>query len=104
MKYTRKDTTIDAWTVTDILNRWNTHGADGLPESVLHAYDDGRLDFPSALIGTHDLDRIDVVTHHGLVIGNHGAWLIRGPEGEFYICRADIFADAYTLQGKETPA
>lgn len=104
MKYIKNPVTVDAWTVTDLIRRWQTQGRDGLPESVVDAYDRGILDFPSGYLGeSPDIERLEVVTPHGLVVAQHGSWIVRGIEGEFYPVKNDIFVTTYTPLNQPRP-
>lgn len=38
---------------------------------------------------------IEIKTLEGVMRGNHGDWLIRGVNGEFYPCKPDIFEATY---------
>ena len=38
---------------------------------------------------------VDIKTLEGTMRASHGAYIIKGVQGEFYPCRADIFAQTY---------
>lgn len=61
----------------------------------------GRADFhhPSGSGGTTTLA---IRTLEGEMLAQPGDWIIRGVQGEFYPCRADIFAATYEPAGSET--
>jgi len=40
---------------------------------------------------------IHIQTLEGEMTANIGDWIIKGVKGEFYPCRADIFAETYEL-------
>lgn len=95
MKFVKKPVIIDAWSVSDLIRRYEDRGAEGLPEPIAAAYEDGRIDFPSGLIGSPP-SRIDVITLEGIMQANHGWWIIKGVQGELYPCKGSIFKDTYT--------
>lgn len=39
-------------------------------------------------------------TLHGLVTAEVGDWIIRGPQGDFWPCKPDIFEDSYEQCGE----
>jgi len=44
---------------------------------------------------TRDLVDFAIETLEGTMIAHKGDWIIKGVKGEFYPCRADIFAETY---------
>ncbi|MEU3903307.1 hypothetical protein AB0F20_05760 [Streptomyces goshikiensis] len=38
---------------------------------------------------------IEIDTLEGVMRGDHGDWIIKGVQGEFYPCKPDIFAASY---------
>lgn len=42
-----------------------------------------------------------IYTISGVVVANHGEWIVRGVKGELYPCRADIFESTYEPAGDE---
>lgn len=87
---------VQAWKVSDLLDRWATHGEAGLPLTIAEAYQAGHLDFPSPLIGDTGPDRIDVITHVGITQASHGWWLVLGPEG-LRPCSPEVFCSDYEV-------
>ena len=94
MKFRKKPVTVDAWRVTDLINRFALNGLEALPEPVCDAYENGVIDFPTGFVGKPP-DRIDVITMEGIMQANHGWWLIRGVAGELYPCEGAIFSQTY---------
>lgn len=45
--------------------------------------------------------RLIVMTLHGEVYADPGDWVIRGPSGDYYPCKPDIFAATYELVEEE---
>jgi hypothetical protein len=43
---------------------------------------------------------IEIRTLEGIMRANIGDWIIKGVRGEFYPCRADIFAETYERVGR----
>ena len=41
------------------------------------------------------LNRFEINTLEGTMVANLGSYIIKGVEGEFYPCRADIFEQTY---------
>lgn len=95
MKYVKKAIVVDAWKVTDLINRFANNGVAALPEPVADAYLNGTIDFPTGFIH-HQPERLDVITLEGIMTAHHGWWLVQGTRGEFYPVRADAFADTFT--------
>jgi hypothetical protein len=54
----------------------------------------GRFAGEHALFDGRD-DALDVITIEGRLQASVGDWIIKGVAGEFYPCRADIFAVTY---------
>lgn len=48
-----------------------------------------------------DSDSYDIETIEGTMTAQHGDWIIRGIEGEFYPCKPDIFAATYEEVAQE---
>lgn len=42
-----------------------------------------------------DLMRLDIHTLEGVMTAQHGDWIIKGIQGEFYPCKPDIFDATY---------
>jgi hypothetical protein len=100
VKFVKKPVTVDAWAVTDLIDRFAQGGVDALPEPIAAAYDDGRLEFPSPFLGDFSVERIDVITLEGIMQANHGWWLVLGTRGELYPVRADAFRDTFSPVGR----
>lgn len=94
MKVRKKPVTVEAWKVTDLLKQWDAHGLPGMPLPIADAYEEGRLEFSTTMVGAKP-ERLDVITLEGIMSAAHGWWLILGITGELYPCRADIFWETY---------
>lgn len=56
------------------------------------------IDFTNGLVKLNDIDREFTVydrLHDTWVKFEHGDWIIKGVQGEFYPCRNDVFAATY---------
>lgn len=38
---------------------------------------------------------VEIKTLEGVMVANHGDWIIKGVKGEFYPCKPDIFEATY---------
>ena len=62
------------------------------PMSVI----EGRQHYPASGVSIDPRDgRLIISTLEGLHWADHGDWIIRGVQGEFYPCKPDIFAATY---------
>jgi hypothetical protein len=96
VRFVKKPIVVEAWEVTDLINRWNAYGVNGLPLSVAEGYENGLLEFPTPFLGDFSVERLDVITPEGIMQARHGWWLVRGIKGEFYPCRDDVFETTYS--------
>lgn len=78
MKYRKKPIVIDAF-------KWN-----GKLKELMLAFDTN--DLP---IGLYPIPEITIKTLDGDMRCNIGDYIIRGPRGEFYPCKSDIFEAIY---------
>ena len=99
MKYQKKPVTVDAWQVTDLINRFALHGLEGLPEPVACAYEEGVLDFPTGFIGKPP-ELIEIVTLQGVMVGTHGSWLVCASRGVFEPYKSFAFDDLFEPIGQ----
>lgn len=51
--------------------------------------------FPPNGLDFHSTNVIYVTTLHGKTEAHVGDWIIRGPSGDFWPCKPDIFAESY---------
>lgn len=66
------------------------------PMSVI----EGRTPCPASGVSIDPRDgRMMIATLEGYHHVNHGDWIIRGVQGEFYPCKPDIFAATYEPAG-----
>ena len=52
-------------------------------------------EFQPPQIATRDMRPLHIPTLEGTMTANPGDWVIKGVQGEFYPCKADIFAATY---------
>ena len=86
---------IQAWPAKDLIAAaaagWDAAGWDVLPAPVLASYKLGGWIFTDRTIQIPTLD--------GTMIADASDMIVRGIEGEFYPCKADIFAKTYEHTG-----
>lgn len=87
MKFRKKPVEIEAWPVSDILHAMS-HDWQALPKAVAAAYEAHVLVAPTAT-------GVTIKTLEGDMLARAGEWLVQGVQGEFYPCKADIFAATY---------
>ena len=92
-RWRKKPVVIDAW-------QWNPGDllAAGTLVGVLLA---AGADFHHP-DGMGDATTLAIRTLEGEMLAQPGDWIIRGVKGEFYPCRADIFAETYKPAGEES--
>jgi len=76
-KYVKQPVEIEAVRVT---KEWFDFG----PPNPLHIASPNVVTDPK-------LRQVEITTLEGIMIAREGDWIIRGVEGEFYVCRDDIF-------------
>lgn len=84
-KFKTKPVFKDAW-------QWNetkTLLAELIEKGMFHSSFSGHQDQPDLC------QNLRIVTLEGTMSVSPGDWIIRGLRGEFYPCKADIFADSY---------
>lgn len=88
MRYRMRSVVVDAEPAFDLIHNASNDWM-ALPEWVRQAYDQGMLIFLAKDIG------IWVRTKIGDVVAEPQDWLIRGPQGQVYACKADLFLALY---------
>jgi hypothetical protein len=84
--FRKKPVVIEAWLASDLIRAAESCWAD-LPRSVARAYEGGGWLFCPDCLYIHTLE--------GSMRAERSDMVIRGVAGEFYPCRADIFAATY---------
>lgn len=92
MKIKKKPVVVDGWPVVDLLAMAKM-GAATLPKEVREAYAEGLIEF--------EADRITVATMEGVMTAPEGWWLIRGVQGEWSPCEAEILMKTYDVMPAE---
>lgn len=86
-KYRKKPVVIDAWQLT------KENVEVGIPEWIdldtVHIFDGGVL-------------FAEIVTREGVMQASEGDYIIKGVQGEFYLCKPDIFEQTYEVAENET--
>lgn len=87
-RYVKRPVEIEAWKAEDLISTYISD-IDRLPIEVAEAIADGVLSFQIAgrFIGIETLE--------GTMTASESDMVIRGVKGEFYPCKADIFAATY---------
>lgn len=79
---------------------------DGTEESARQIL--AAFDMPDAAFGANERDEqgntIEIFTLEGTMMASRGDYIIKGVAGEFYPCKADIFAATYDAVDTEAPA
>ena len=60
----------------------------------LPALDEDAMVFARAVAVGQSLEQV-VVTREGMITAQPGDWIIKGVNGEFFLCRPDIFEATY---------
>lgn len=81
-KFKSKPKSIEAW-------QWK--GSDAVLQAIQHAEDDGR----KGSVAKGESGALAVMTNHGVSWCARGEWIIKGPTGEMYPCKPDIFDATY---------
>jgi hypothetical protein len=108
-RYRKRPVEVEAWLVNDLIRWFSEDGWPNVPRVIVKAYDAGIF-----IVGAsgpegrkHDnckdcthvaygpLRGIYLSTLEGSMWAGPHDWIIRGVAGEFYPCRADIFAATY---------
>lgn len=92
--FRKKAIVIDAWTVEE-LNRLAVNDFRELPQPIIDLYDQGGVVFGALKDGVGPDRGIYVPTLEGSMFAGPTDWIIRGVQGEFYPCKADIFMATY---------
>ena len=89
-RYRKKPVTVEAVLVGEILDAWVDGEERTLPDWVLQAFADRTIDALGGL-------ELYVRTLEGIMTGDRDDMLIRGVQGELYLCKPDIFQATYEL-------
>ena len=92
MKYIKKPIPVDAWQI-DFELSW--------PDWVAEALLAGHVDLERILVGSEaEFDTVRIVgmkvkTLEGVMTAKEGDYLIKGPKGDFWFNKKDIFEEMY---------
>lgn len=89
MKYKKKPVVVDAYQYNGDIR--NADGDIYIPYWMIEAFDNGILnyDFP------HGIRQLYVKTLSGILNIEVGDYIIKGINGELYVCKPDIFEETY---------
>lgn len=101
MKFRKKPVVIDAV-------RWD--GSEKCLNEVIFPFIGDFAELPDDNLHVHKgigytpaQGELDIPTLEGTMTAKPGDWIIRGVKGEFYPCKADIFAATYEPAHEEGP-